>query len=358
LGVTISRDQMSLTRSSINRIPSLDGLRAFSILCVVVGHFALKHRFMPQLAIFGVQVFFVISGYLITTLLLKEHQRNGRISLAAFYTRRSFRIFPAAFTYIAVVALLAPSARPDLPYALTYTMGYHAPKTSNLLEHLWSLSCEEQFYLIWPLALVLGFRHRGRIAVATIVIAALFRMSCCASGVEPLGRILHFYFPSVMDSIAAGCLLAIYYPQIRERCSGMIHNAGIVLALLILTVFTAVALGSVPVIPGSRAVALLVGFWGIVPLLIAFGMFLLIERRDWILNNPVASVVGLLSYSLYLWQQPFIFAGGSSRLLSLALLFGLAAASYTLVEHPMLKLGARLGKPGRFRTPASGEVSQ
>jgi peptidoglycan/LPS O-acetylase OafA/YrhL len=120
------------------------------------------------LATFGVQVFFVLSGYLITTLLQREHEVHGRIDLPAFYRRRGFRIIPAAFAYIGFTALLAPAARADLPYALTFTISYHLWPATFLLGHLWSLSVEEQFYLLWPLALVLGFRHRGRIAVAAV----------------------------------------------------------------------------------------------------------------------------------------------------------------------------------------------
>ena len=329
------------------RIPTLDGLRAFSILCVIAGHCAIAHKLMmaDHLAGFGVQVFFVISGYLISTLLLKEHARTGGIDLRAFYIRRSFRIFPAAFTYIGIVALLAPAARPDLAYALTYTMSYHTSKTSSLLQHLWSLSCEELFYLLWPLALVIGFRWRGRIAVVAIVLAAAFRISCYAGGTEPLRRVLHFYFPSVVDSLAAGCLLAIYAPDVRKRFGSLSQSSGVALCLPVLTFIVAVLLWSGP--------AVLTIFWGVIPLLIALSMFILIERGDWILNNRAASAIGVLSYSLYLWQQPFTLADRASLVVSLVLLVSFATTSYAVVEHPMLKLGARLGKSRDPRLPTA-----
>lgn len=120
-----------------NRIASLDGLRAISILCVILCHLT---GGSAVLATFGVTVFFVISGYLITILLQNEQSASGRISLRAFYLRRSFRIFPACFLFIGFTALMAPSVWPDLPYALTYTMSYHFEKSSQLLAQRESLS--------------------------------------------------------------------------------------------------------------------------------------------------------------------------------------------------------------------------
>src|ERR1700753_2781860 len=144
-------------------IPSLDGLRTISVVLVMLGHLY-GTRGYPQDAItrqagrfahFGVEVFFVISGLLITTLLLKEREQTGRIDLVNFYLRRTFRIFPAAFFYITVVAIVAHPGY--LRYAYTYTMCYASQARPWLLGHLWSLSVEEQFYLLWPAALILGF---------------------------------------------------------------------------------------------------------------------------------------------------------------------------------------------------------
>src|SRR5580698_123691 len=99
---------MTMKSAPPNRIPSLDGLRAMSILFVIVGHLWGRTAASAMLAGLGVHVFFVLSGYLITKLLQQERERYGRINLVAFYRRRCFRIFPAAFTYILIVALLSP----------------------------------------------------------------------------------------------------------------------------------------------------------------------------------------------------------------------------------------------------------
>ena len=110
--------------ASASRIPSLDGVRAMSVLLVIGGHLWGGLGAPGFTAALAVHVFFVLSGYLITRLLQQEHQRSGRIDLIAFYRRRCFRIFPAAFAYILVIALVVPSSRSALIYAVTYTVSY------------------------------------------------------------------------------------------------------------------------------------------------------------------------------------------------------------------------------------------
>jgi peptidoglycan/LPS O-acetylase OafA/YrhL len=313
------------------RIASLDGLRAISILLVIVGHVCGHSGAATLLSSIGVHIFFVLSGYLITRLLLQERAQQGRINLVAFYRRRCFRILPAAMTYILLVALLVPSTRSGLVYALTYTVSYKLDGVSRLFEHLWSLSVEEQFYLLWPLALLLGFRRRGRIALCALLLPVGFRLACAANPATNTIANLHFSFPGTMDSVAAGCLLAIYEPRIRERFGWMAHSGAIAIAL--------------PITAWTLDAALwngkLSALWGIVPVLLATWVFLLIERRDWILNNPAASILGALSYSMYLWQQPFATAHTFPLPVALLLLLIAAGVSYFVVEQPMIALGKR-----------------
>jgi peptidoglycan/LPS O-acetylase OafA/YrhL len=326
-----------------SRIPSLDGLRAISILLVIGGHLWWRVPGASGVPVvfagLGVHVFFVLSGYLITRLLQEEQERAGQISLVAFYRRRCFRIFPAAFTYILIIALLSPSSRSALLYAATYTVSYHVDAMPVLFAHLWSLSVEEQFYLLWPLALLLGFRRRAGVAWSAMFLAAAFRLALALSPSHFSAAYLHYSFPGTMDSIAAGCLLAIYWPQVRKRCAWMAESPAIPIAVAVTAWTLDVALWGDT---SSTAVRSLSMLWGAVPLLIALLVFLLIERRDWIFNNPVASAIGVLSYSLYLWQQAFTLENQHSALASLLMLAGCAVASYLLIEKPMLKLGASI----------------
>src|SRR5258708_33942090 len=142
------------------RVPSLDGLRALSIALVLISHLVGTRGFIVPQAIgrffslgeLGVRVFFVISGFLITSLLLEELESEGRISLIRFYFRRTMRILPPYFTLILAVVLLEAAgwitlAPKDKLHALTYTSNYY-PERSWYLGHTWSLAVEQQFYLM------------------------------------------------------------------------------------------------------------------------------------------------------------------------------------------------------------------
>ena len=232
-------------------------------------------------------------------------------------------------------------------------MSYHYVTTPLLFQHLWSLSVEEQFYLLWPLALVLGYRYRGQIAWLAMLAAGLFRLALAFSSSPFSTFYMHFSFPGSMDSIAAGCLLAIYEPQIRARL-GWLSDATAVAIALPLTAWTLERLwwGYTPII----GVRIMSAFWGVVPLLIGLWVFVLILRRDWIFNNAVASAIGVLSYSLYLWQQPFTFEQEYPKALALLLLTACATASYFVVEKPMLRLGALLNSRKSVPAPGSADI--
>ena len=163
------------------RIPSLDGARTVSITLVVVWHI---FNMTPILWRFdygnlGVRTFFVISGFLITSLLMRELQKTGTIRLRTFYARRFMRLMPAYWFYVAIVAALIPTGLVDATWhklipALTYTANYWQPL--GALGHTWSLSAEEQFYFLWPTALLLLGLKNGRWAcLALLLTAPLFR---------------------------------------------------------------------------------------------------------------------------------------------------------------------------------------
>jgi peptidoglycan/LPS O-acetylase OafA/YrhL len=172
----------SRTMTSTGRLPSLDGLRAISIILVLLGHAGGPRGFqrinlqIGDYAHLGVVVFFVISGFLITSLLMHEYDTTRRISLRLFYARRTLRIFPASYFYLCVICLLSASnfihlRGVDIWHAFTYTVNFF-PGRSWQVGHLWSLSVEEQFYLLWPFAFaVSGPRKANRVAWAVIALA-------------------------------------------------------------------------------------------------------------------------------------------------------------------------------------------
>lgn len=183
------------------------------------------------------------------------------------------------------------------------------------------------------------------------VCSGCFRLTLASSSSPYAFPYLHYSFFGTMDSIAAGCLLAIYWPQIRERCGWMTEYSAIAICVpLTAWILYAACWGD----PSTRAERSLSALFGVVPLLIALWVFLLVERRDWIFNNPVASAIGVLSYSLYLWQQAFTVDQMHSTVVALLMLAGCAIASYLLVEKPMLKLGASI----KWRTPVPKQLGR
>jgi len=209
-----------MSREAGGRIPSLDGLRAISIVLVLVGHLAGTHGFPLTaamgnrfaLAEIGVHVFFVISGFLITGLLLDEFAKTDRIRLGRFYFRRTLRIFPPYYVFIA--ALLAAQALSlirlapgDAFHAVSYTSNYDASR-SWWVGHTWSLSVEEQFYLLWPATLVLlGVRRAVAISAAVVAVTPLVRLAEIQYFPMYAAGIGH-RFETIADAIAIGCVLA------------------------------------------------------------------------------------------------------------------------------------------------------
>lgn len=334
-----------------NRMPSLDGLRAISISLVLLGHlggtqgFARLDLGIGNYAHLGVVIFFVISGFLITNLLLSEYSHKGRISLKLFYARRALRLFPASFFYIACVSLLSAigavhvRAR-DLVHAVTYTVNY-LPGRAWEIGHLWSLSVEEQFYLLWPLAFLLGPQRATWVAVAVIILgpAARFASRMFLFG-TPFADLQ--MFPMVADSLAMGCLLAkLSAWLVRQEWYLTLFRPSYAIGLLalILLINRYMAFTVVSVFGSS---------------IINLGLAILIHRsvycpRDWLgrlLNMKPIAFVGVLSYSLYLWQQLFLNRHStlwvSAFPQNLVLVAVVSLASYLLLEKPLLKLRHRL----------------
>jgi peptidoglycan/LPS O-acetylase OafA/YrhL len=348
------------------RIPSLDGLRAVCILLVVIAHahgtagFPLATHPLPLamllhgLGEFGVRVFFVISGYLITSLLLLEESKTGTVSLRGFYVRRITRIFPAFYVFIAVVAVLAVTGvialrRGDLLYAVTFLVNYHADR-SWWVGHLWSLSVEEQFYLLWPsVLLLLGSRRALRVAGAILLLAPVVRVMVWRLWPGSLEGMPE-YFPTTCDSIATGCVLSgarswldgspRYLQALRSPAGALLLPLALVVSL------------------GSRypSVNLPLGY-SLANVLTALTLDRVVRFPQTpdgrLLNTAPLRFIGVLSYSIYLWQQLFLDRYAISPLTAFPGNLGLVALasvlSYYGIEQTFLRLRTRRA---RSATPA------
>ncbi len=332
----------------VNRLPSLDGLRAISIAFVVFGHVLktsdalAKVSFLGYVAGFGVRTFFVISGFLITTLLFHEVNKTGRISLPKFYFRRTFRIFPAFYVYVAIIAAIAAAGklelRPgDVLHGLTYTTNYHHDR-SWYLGHLWSLSVEEQFYFLWPAALLFLGRRAGLwFAASMLVVSPILRVATLKLHLgEEAG--IGESFQTICDTLATGCLLA----GLRDWLEASPRYLKFLDSPLFIVV-PVIALGLTYF--GNRpSIDFTVG-QTITNVGIAFTVHWCLRHYQGfvgrILNSRVPSYIGTLSYSIYLWQQPFMHplsgVPWTTLPLNLVALTVAALLSYYVVERPLLR---------------------
>jgi peptidoglycan/LPS O-acetylase OafA/YrhL len=340
-----------------SRIPSLDGLRAISISLVVAGHWA-ELRYHSDIAgafaNLGVRIFFIISGFLITTLLLKEHEKTSTIGLREFYVRRAYRILPAAIAFMLPVFVIfwgqlrwyhmAAAAL----YVVNFDFGH-----PWFLGHLWSLSVEEQFYFLWPGVLKKWYRHRVAILAGVVAFAPIYRVACHFVGLH--GK-ADETFPAVADVLAIGCLLAIFvswiptqrkppfdFAQGRLRLGQpairAVSASGKFAALMLIPVVV------VPVYVGAlhfHVTPLLLCFlWPLMHFSIAGLLLHCVQRAYGLLNARPVAWLGRISYSLYLWQQIFVFGRQAKPWYFLVFAVAAASASYYFVEQPMLRLRER-----------------
>ena len=276
-------------------IPSLDGIRALAIILVV-----LLHAYIPGFAggYFGVDIFFVLSGYLITRILRGEKERTGRIDLWRFWSRRLRRLYPALLLMLAAYLAIGWAAWPNQPFVMNlkaslvaglYLSDYAwalnvAP---NQLDHTWSLAVEEQFYLVWPIALIGLSRLTKKQAVIALIglyaVAMAWRIA--QSGVRTDIQ-LHFSFDTHATGLILGCLIGLVNPQV-PKWSAILGLAGIALAFF--------------AFPTRDMTTFLIGF----PLIEVSAALLILAAPSWLGVAPLAWI-GRMSYGWYLWHYPIM----------------------------------------------------
>jgi peptidoglycan/LPS O-acetylase OafA/YrhL len=341
------------------RIPALDGFRAVAIGLVILGHLfptlgiKLPSRYAALFSVggLGVRVFFVISGFLITSILLQELDDTGAVSVVRFYFRRTLRIFPAYYTYVVIIWLLVASGwvttgPHELRHALTYTINYCTTCTW-VLGHAWSLSVEEQFYLLWPVAFILaGTRRRLVVALAPLIVCPILRSGGILVPVYLSGS--SYRFELVADSLATGCILAQLrsltgHPWLAQPLRSPMFFLVPILVLLIEW------LGAFPsLIPSWIYQLLCISAQNIlIAVCVLWGISLVQTSLSYrVLNHPATTTIGKMSYSIYLWQQLFFnqYADHIVNRVPYSIIATAAAAtiSYYAVEQPFLRLRASL----------------
>ena len=359
--------------------PALDGIRAVAVTAVVG-----FHAFgIPRGGFLGVDIFFVLSGFLITTILVHEHSTTGMIALGRFVQRRALRLLPAL---IAMLALYAAAV--GIKIAVIGTVGHQAVAKaafgvvagilyfSNIvaalnvgllpgsLVHLWSLATEEQFYIFWPISLLVVLRARPRLLpwllVATIAAVVAHRVTLTQDGAS--WTRLSFAPDTRADALFVGCLFGYWRAQ----------GAPTIVARIATFRWTPTiaAAGIIALLGLSRHTGRFVYEAGISALVLCCGLFIFavtvrsggVSGR--ILRLPPLVYVGRISYSLYLWHVPILTLLGAATVGQIALhdvplailavtcSFLAAALSYRLIETPYLRRKHRLSRSPRSESAA------
>jgi peptidoglycan/LPS O-acetylase OafA/YrhL len=318
--------------------PELDGLRGIAILVVLAAHTGVP-GFSDGGGGAGVTLFFVLSGYLITSMLLAEKAKYGRVDFRAFYIRRALRLFPALAAVLVVVVLLVVAglmpqeAREGVDYRIVlagvvcYVANWVAVagQPIGMLGHTWSLAVEEQFYILWPALLLLGLRL-GRQRFALIVLLFIFADTPYRLWLDLHGGFMHVFVGTDTrgDALLFGCVLALLETR-WNLVVGWLGLAGVL--VLAITWPGDPGLGlQILFIPGAALVSTLAVAG--CPSILAW--------------SPLA-FVGRISYGLYLWHGLVIW-WHLPWPVAVPLCIGIACVSYFVLEQPFLRLKGRFGR--------------
>lgn len=351
---------MSIETNRTNReILGFDGVRAIAVLIVMAGHSHISYNLLaesyPSIYVMfastrGVEIFFVLSGFLITTLLLNEHERNGCVSLHNFYVRRAFRILPVYYLFLVMAIAISIAGHTDFNWSgiplLLVNMYNYAPRSyrSSIDGHIWSLAVEWQYYLIWPAVVSVLITHRlkllGILAVVIAISAGIYMFS---------PRRGYFNYPSwlipAVTPIAMGSAAALLVGA--RRIHWTIPFIGC--ALYALPALHAIPFGFGPAVMAA-GIALVIAW------IFANQKSVLVK----ILEFSPLKYIGVISYGLYIWHV-FLMGTGPERIegqnwppnqaTGFVLLLLIAPLSYHGFELPVQALRKRFLRPNRKQEP-------
>jgi peptidoglycan/LPS O-acetylase OafA/YrhL len=331
------------------RIEGLDLLRGVAIALVLSRH-AWPGAFQGA-GVAGVVVFFALSGYLITGILLRELRATGRIGLRRFYVRRIRRLVPALVAMTAGFGLVTLTLDPlgDQPelvrsvaVALTYTADLPFHRGSSAFFHLWTLALEEQFYLVWPALLIVAWRRRA--VVTTIVLSGAACLLACLATLVWLSPDADLAY-----SLPTSWAICLVFGAGTRLISDRLPRAGVLdptsgpTGAVSAFAIAALALASVIPLRGNPFTYLVGG-----PVIAALACVLLIAWRSWSVVQPrllrPLVALGTISYGVYLWNYPITLwlrpsMGGWAGVAGIALSIAAAALSWRHIEQPIMRRG-------------------
>lgn len=326
--------------------PALDGLRGAAILAVMGFHAA----WTPQGGWAGVDIFFVLSGYLITRLLAAERATTGEIEIGRFYLRRLLRLGPALAALIvaelayALIASDRQAVLQSVAFAATYTMNFNrafgfAPDGFGTLGHTWSLAMEEQFYLLWPWLFLFIARRRPLVWISGALIAIIcWRFFLVLHGADP--ERTYNGFDTHADALLIGCAIALM--PLSDRARGLVNRFAFVPAF---------GLAAIILLMPHRTIE--AQSWGLTAAAICSGLLIIASTQAGLAQRVLSARplvhLGRISYGFYLWHFPILKIGGSylgrswpATLVLLGVSYLVALASYRFIERPFLRLKTRV----------------
>jgi peptidoglycan/LPS O-acetylase OafA/YrhL len=349
---------MLSTGSTQGRIAVLDGWRCFSILLVMYGHLARWSSIRDMLPFrgyesAGVEFFFVISGFVICSSLIGEFESSGQISIGRFYIRRCFRILPPLMLFLFIVWYLDIVPARSVAKAGLFLCNFVTVSCDNMsIIHTWSLAYEEQFYLLFPLPLVLALRSGRRWILLIVALAwpVFVTVLYCFHYTSSLALYLYWF-----ELLLFGTAFALFRDQ-AARVAQRIGPMGLYIAIPL--IFAAyISAGDLTTFSLRTIIMLFVDF----PLM-AYAVFASTCVRTVfhpILESAPARYIGRISYGIYLFQQPLLTSdAGHGPLFYIAAVIAIivmAALSYAFFEAPLIRLGARIAsRLGRVSRPVPG----
>jgi peptidoglycan/LPS O-acetylase OafA/YrhL len=366
------KQMLQAFKDQVDRIPTLDGWRGIAILLVLARHGGqygqFKNQMWTNLGSFGVDIFFVLSGYIITTRFIEEREKYSTISLSGFYLRRAFRILPLVAAYLTALCVVSRFVnlvdfRPsELVGSLFFFRNYQfaAHPGGIYTTHFWSLSIEEHFYLLWPaLLLWAGNRRALWLAIAGASASSLWRAYECSG-------VVHI-FPSARPGLHA--------LQTDARIDGLLLGSALALLLVRASVREFIVRNFQKETPVLMLPLLFLALiwagdypsfmlYALVAVMLSYSLIVHEGPTYWCLKLPILRWIGTISYSLYIWQQIFLLHPNGNVLplgrlslfpVNLACVVAVASCSFYFIERPAIALGKRMLRQPRIRSSPLAE---
>jgi peptidoglycan/LPS O-acetylase OafA/YrhL len=348
--VIFNLNHLFILRLIMRYLKQIDGLRAFAVIGVIIHHWttvSTNFSFLMHLGAFGVDLFFVISGFLITTILIKEKNNGKKIieNIKIFYIRRSLRIFPIYYIFLILIFIfnwteIKPNALSLLGYYFNFDMYFNGWAKFSYVQHLWSLSVEEQFYIFWPLIVFLFINKNNFYIFIPLLIVVSF-VFCLSFLLFSPYKEVKLFTPFAFMSLFLGSLLS----YIKDRNIKVPYSS--IFIIVFLSIFLLLKLDLIPHFYGKNIIGYLIPFPSLM-------FFLLVNKAadgykgvaKVILENNFLCFIGKISYGLYIYHMiiPHLFFDNISYInifYNTLILFVIALSSWYLIENPINKLKNR-----------------